>query len=1214
MKLHTCLLLFVVPFGAAVIMLAQGTTQINGTITDPSGAAVPNAKIELLNTQTGVKRLADSDSSGNYLFAQTAPGNYALTVQASGFSATTVHNIRLLVNTPATVSVKLEVGQVSETVSVTAEALQVNTTDATIGNSFGTKPILQLPFEGRNVVGLLSLQPGVTFAGENLTTSYRGGNVLGGKSDQANVTLDGVDVNDQQTRDPFTSVLRVTLDSVQEFRVTTTNANADQGRSSGAQIALVTKSGSNSFHGSAYEFLRNKKTNANSFFNNLSGLPFAKLNRNVFGASLGGPVRQNRIFFFGNYEGRKDRSESQAIRTIPTETLRQGIVRYIRTDGSIATLTQQDLRTRIDPLAVGPNQNALQVMQQYPLPNTTVVGDSINTSGFIFNAPTTVDNNTFIAKLDFVLDGSSKHIAFARGNLQDDKSTSAPQFPGQAPNNTQLNNTKGMAAGITSALTPQMVNNFRYGLTRVSFENSGVSLLPFVTFRTIDLLNGNNRPFIRKTPVHTLADDFSWVRGKHELKFGFVGRFIRNSRLNFSNSFPSASTNSSWLVSSGAELNRPLTDIRSTAINAYRDAAMAVLGVVSQGNASYNYNKDGSPLAVGAGVPRQFNGNEYELYAQDTWRMTRAFTLTYGLRWSLMPPVYEANGVQTISRQPLSSWFADRSGAADLGAPQSIAQPVEYILKEQPGGRDLYPFHKKNFAPRLAMAYSPQGSSGLGRFLFGGPGRTSIRAGWGMYYDLMGSGIITNYDVSALGLSTSITNPSATLSLSSAPRYQGLNAIPNGLLVPAPAAGFPQTAPNVFAITNSLDDVLQAPYTMNLNFSISRELNNGWFVQASYVGRLSRRSLMNEDIAMPANYKDQATGVRYFEAASQLARLALAEAPVAGVQPIPFWENLYPDLAAGGLTSTQRVYQRYLANAPDYTYALYELDVLCRPGCSKFGPYTFYNRQYSYLRTLRSNGNGNYHGMLWTVRKRFNNGDDITLNYTWSKSIDLASTPESSTALQGVVINAYNRGLFRSVSDYDARHQINANFVYGLPFGRGKKFFDTGGVANALIGGWQLSGLWRASTGLPTGIGNGRFWPTNWNVTGNATQIGQFADGTNKNAGPPPGGAAGVNIFQNPAEAVKAFDYTLPGGVGSRNNVRGDGNFNIDLGLGKSFQMPYSENHTLQFRWEVFNVTNTARFDPLSISGSLGTLGSFGKYSDTLTLPRVMQFSLRYDF
>jgi hypothetical protein len=319
-------------------------------------------------------------------------------------------------------------------------------------------------------------------------------------------------------------------------------------------------------------------------------------------------------------------------------------------------------------------------------------------------------------------------------------------------------------------------------------------------------------------------------------------------------------------------------------------------------------------------------------------------------------------------------------------------------------------------------------------------------------------------------------------------------------------------------------------------------------------------------------------------------------------------------LATATLTATQRAYQRYVANAPDYSYALYQMDVLCSPSCSKFGPYAFFNRQYSYLRTLRSNGSGNYHGMLWTVRKRFSNGDQVEFNYTFSKSIDLASTPESSTSLAGVVINSFNRPLFRAVSDYDARHQFNANFVYGLPIGEGKMLANRGGVLNTIVGGWQLSGLYRHSSGLPTGVGNGRFWPTNWNVTGLATAIGTFVDGTNKNAAAPPGGAAGPNLFQNPTVAADAFDFTYPGGVGNRNIVRGDGNFVIDLGLGKTFVMPYHEKHTLQFRWEVFNVTNTVRFDPLGASANLGSLGTFGKYTDTLTLPRVMQFTLRYDF
>lgn len=1189
------------------LAVGQGLTQVSGTVTDPSGAAVVGATVEATNLDTNVKRSTTTDASGIYSLPQIQPGNYRLTVSATGFSTATVDSIRLLVNTPATIPVRLEIGAVTETVSVSAETAQVNTVDATVGNSFGTKPVLQLPFEGRNVVGLLSLQPGVTFAGENLTGSYRGGNVNGGKNDQANVTLDGVDVNDQQNRDPFTSVLRVTLDSVQEFRVVTTNANADQGRSSGAQIALVTKSGTNEFHGSAYWFLRNKATNANSFFNNSAvsaqfpnGVPLAKLNRNVYGASAGGPIIKNRLFLFGNWESRRDRREDSVVRTVPTADMRNGITKYVRTDGSIAVVSPQELASRVDPLNIGPSQNALAVLRQYPLPNEATVGDSLNTSGFRFNAPVTLDQNTYIARLDYYLDSASKHQMFVRGNLQDDKFRAAPQFPGAPPNDTNLNNSKGLAFGLNSVFGSNKVNVFRYGITRVGLENTGVLLAPNVTFRTLTAIVGTNRPFIRKTPVHTFSDDFSWTKGRHELKFGGQMRLIRNGRTNYANSFPTASANASWLTGSGSALNSPFPDMLSTFRVSYRDASMAVLGVVSQGNAFYNYNKDGSAQAVGTPVVRNFQAEEYELYLQDTWRINRQLTVTGGVRWSLMPPIYERDGIQTVSEQPLNEWFDQRAGLAANGLSQDTVKPVRYILKEQPGGRDLYPFHKKNFAPRIAIAYSPDE-------------KTSIRAGAGMFYDVMGAGLITNYDASAFGLSTQLTNPSARLTLATAPRFISFTQIPAGLLLPAPAGGFPAQAPNAFAIINSLDDQLKMPYTMNLNFTASREFGKGFFMQAGYVGRLSRRSLTSEDIAMPTNLRDPASGQTYFEAASALARLVNANTPTAQVGRIPFWENMFPGLAGGGLTATQNAYNVYADNAPDYTYALYGLDLFCDPSCAKTGPYTFFNRQYSYLRTLRSIGFGSYHAFQMTARKRWTNGDQVEFNYTLSKSIDMASTPENSTASQGVIINAFSRRQFRAPSDYDARHQWNANFVYGFPFGKGQKFgANANGFVNQLIGGWQLSGLYRHSSGLPTSAGNGRFWPTNWNITGYATPIGTFEDGTNKNAPAPPGGRSGVNIFQNPATAVKAFDYTLPGQAGNRNGIRGDGNFNIDLGLGKRFYI--TERQTLQFRWEVFNVTNSVRFDPLSANISLGDVGSFGRYTDTLTLPRVMQFALRYEW
>jgi hypothetical protein len=1195
----------------AVSASAQ-TTALTGVVSDPSGSVIAGATLEIEGA-TGVKRSTTTTTAGTYNFAQLPPGSYKLTVKTQGFTTKVFNDVQLLVNQPATLNVTLEVGAVTETVSVEASATQVNTVDASLGNAFGSKPILQLPFEARNVVGLLTLQPGVSFTGD--AASYRSGNVNGGKNDQANVTLDGVDVNNQQSRDAFTSVLRVTLDSVQEFRVTTTNGGAELGRTSGAQVALITRSGSNELHGALYHFLRNRATNANEFFNNLSGLKVPKLNRNIYGGRIGGAIIKNRLFYFANYEGRQDRSEASVLRLVPSQNMRNGTLSYLTTAGQIVTLTGADLARRIDPLGIGPNAESMRVLKLYPLPNDFTQGDGINIAGFRFNAPIRLRQNTYIAKFDWNVDQASKHVAFLRGNLQNDNSTAAPQFPGQAPNDVQLDNSKGLAAGLTSTFRANLVNSFRYGFTRQGVEFTGISRVTQVAFRGLSDPFGLNRSFTRLTPVNNWTDDVTWTKGKHTVQGGVNIRMIRNRRINYGTSFSTASTNASWLTGSGAPLNSPLTDMRSTFRVAWRDAAMAVMGLVSQGNAQYNYLLDGSVQPQGAPVLRQFNAEEYEMYIQDSWRIRRNLTITAGVRWSLMPPIYEANGYQTSSIQPLSDWYNDRLAFANAGLPQSRVRPVEYVLANQ-GGRDLYPFHKKNLAPRFAIAWSPEGDGEFARKFFGAPGRTVIRAGWGMFYDLFGSGLITSQDASALGLSTNIANPAGVLNLTTVPRLTNLNTIPPSLLIPAPRGGFPQRQPDVFQITNGLDDRLKPPFTMNMNFSWAREFDNGIFIQASYVGRLSRRSLVSEDIAQPTNLIDPASGIDYFTAAKFLAQLANANTPVANVPRNAFWENIFPGLARPGRTATQAAYEVYQFYAPDYTSALYDLDVFCDPGCSRFGRYALYNAQYSYLRALRSIGFGSYHAGQLTVRKRWRNGDQVDFNYTLGKSIDYASRPEAQGAsANGVIINTWSRRQFRAVSDYDTRHIYNANGVYNLPFGKGRKFGSgVGRIGEALIGGWQLSGLWRQTSGLPTSVGNGRFWPTNWNITGYATQVAPVQVGTTKNAPrPTAAGTSGPNLFPDPAAAIRAFDYTLPGETGGRNTLRGDGGFNIDTGLAKSFRL-WKEGSTLQFRWEVFNVTNSVRFDPFQISLDLGNIGTFGKYTGTFGTARVMQFGARIDF
>ena len=1189
---------------AACSLSAQNYTSLTGAVTDSTGGVVPNVTVDLKNKDTDAKRTALTDAQGRYSFQQVTPGKYALEAKSTGFKAEVVDNLQLQVNSPATINLTLQIGAVSDTVAVSADAVLVNTTDASIGNAIGEKPILELPFEARNPVGLLALQPGVTYVA-NGKDDYRSGSVNGGKSDQGNVTLDGVDVNDQQYRTAFTSVLRVTLDSVQEFRVTTANGGADSGRSGGAQVSLVTKSGTNSIHGSAFEFNRNTLTEANSFFNNQAGVPRTALIRNIFGGTLGGPIKKDKLFIFGSYEGRRDASQASATRIVPTALFRQGTFTYIRKDGSTGLLTPDQIAASADPLHIGPDPAVLKYLQQFPLPNTTAVGDLLNTAGYTFNSGQPLRYETYIARVDYAL--NSKNNLFVRGNLQNDHSTtSIPQFPSQADASALLQNAKGIAAGDTWVISSNLVSNMRYGLTRQSYDQTGVQAAPYVTLRSIDNLYPTSRSLTATIPTHTLADDFTWNRGAHSIAFGVNFRYTSAARLNFANSFSDGYANSSWLQGTGSSLLVP--DAKNSTL--YTRLMTDLLGIVSEGDAKYNYDKSGNLLPQGAGIARKFIDKNTELYIQDTWKAMPGLTISGGLRASLSPALNEANGIQTTTNIPLSDWFNQRGALADQGLPQSQATPISFDLSSRPGGRPLYPF-QKDFSPRVGIAFSPQNTDGLLGKIFGGPGKTSIRAGAGIYYDTFGQSLIRIVDSTALGFSTALTNP-ANASALTAYRFQGATVLPASLLIPAPAGGFPQTAPNIWAIAQSLDDKLKSPYTINLNFSLERELKGGLVVQAAYVGRLSRRSIVGDDVAIPTNLKDPASGQTYFQAATIMMQQVAAGVPTSKITNQPFFEKFYPGYAGGGLSATQSIYSQFYQSEPDATSVLLDID---GPGCSpcgKYGAYQQWSSQYSSLATYRSRGSGSYHSLQLTARKRFTNGLQFDFNYTYSKSIDLASSRESDGITFSQIINPWNTSQMKAVSDYDLRHNVTAFMIYQLPFGKGKPILSGANkFVNGVIGGWQVTGIYRQSSGFPVSVGNGGFWPTNWNISGNATQLAPLSASTTQNAVIKGGGPY---LFSNPTAALADFANTLPGQSGSRNTLRGDGIFNIDSSLSKSFTMPWKDTHSIQFRAEVFNVTNSVRFDVNQLSLNVGSPSTFGKYSGTLNTPRVMQFGAKYVF
>jgi hypothetical protein len=658
-----------------------GAATVRGTVIDPQGNPVAGATITLINEKKNFTRTQTTNEEGSYIFNAVPPDTYRLETGATGFKRAVANDVRALVNTSADVNVQLEVGGVNERVEVSAGAgAPLNTSDATMGNTFAERQIQNLPLDARNVAGLLSLQPGVTYIGgvdqRGETSDWRNGSVNGGKSDQANVTLDGVDVNDQQNQFAFNSVLRVTPDSVQEFRVTTTNANAEQGRSSGAQISLITKSGTNDWRGSLYEFHRNTVTTANTFLNNALGRysathpavlggavkagdpigPRPKLLRNVFGGRVSGPVMKDRVFFFYNYEGRRDAREESVVRTVPTASMRQGIYRYNLAGGNFGEILpgQQISAT----LRNDPNTAVLAVFQQYPLPNSLETGDGRNTSGFRFNAPVSLKWNTHTARFDFNLTNDGRHSLSWRGILQDDIETSAPQFPGLPSNSTTLNNNKGFAVNYTAALTQNVTSAFRYGFTRLDIENAGAAPnSPIITFTGLSSLVSTSRSSSRTSPVHNLVEDLSWIKGNHTFQFGGNFRDITNSSVNLGSSFSSGQTRRSRLTST-----TPLrvTNTAGSFLAADRtteEALVAMLGLVTYGNAIYNYDRTGKALAPGTPLVRDFGAGEYEFYGQDSWRMKPNLTVMLGLRYSLYSPPWEKNGNQVAPSIRLGDWF-----------------------------------------------------------------------------------------------------------------------------------------------------------------------------------------------------------------------------------------------------------------------------------------------------------------------------------------------------------------------------------------------------------------------------------------------------------------------------------------------------------------------------------------------------------------------------
>ncbi|HLL14635.1 MAG TPA: TonB-dependent receptor [Pyrinomonadaceae bacterium] len=1246
-----------------------GTSSVRGTVADPQGNVVPGATVTLLNTDINLSRTTTTSDDGSFAFELIPPGTYRVEAEAPNFKKTVVTDVRALVAKPTEVSLALEVGNVSETVTVASNANEalLNTQDATLGNNFVSQQITQLPLEARNIASLLTLQPGVT----------RTGYVAGARSDQSNVTLDGVDINEAQnnqigsvdsssdTNPSSGTVLRLNAEAIEEFRVTTVNANAQAGRSSGAQISLITKGGSNDFRGVGFWFHRPTILTSNDFFNNRSGIERPTLIRNTFGGALGGPIIKDRAFFFYSFEGRRDRSQTSVLSRVPLASLGRGELRYENAQGGITTLTAANI-AQIFPGLNGVNPAAQAVFAaaaaRYPANDFGSTGDSfrgagglvlLNTAGYRFNASQPIDLNSHVARFDLNL--TKNQTVFARANVIYDLIAGTPVFP-DTPRPDTWSHPWGLAVGHTWTLSSRFVNRFTYGLTREAFTQGGDAAKNEVYFRFVFFPVLDSRTINRTTPTHNITDDFSWVAGNHTAQFGTNIRIIRNRRTTFANAFDVALTNPSYYANSGTPL--------FTSVNAFspagngqtaviQNAVSALLGRLTQYTARFTFDLAGNPLPPGTPTNREFATEEYDLYGQDSWKVRPNLTVTYGLRYGLSRPIYETQGYETKPNIALSEYFRRRQAASLQG--QNYDEPLLVELSGPVNGKEsMYPWDKNNFQPRLGVAWSPNFKSRFLGGLFGRNSESVIRGGFAITNDYIGQALAVRFDLNnALGFSSETTSPPGQCNTTDRPCplftsfSQDVRGLP-GIAVPGRLT-FPQSQPQDLSlrIESSLDEEIKSPTNYQWSLTFERELPKGLMVQAAYVGRLGRNLLASRDVMMPNNITDPQSSMDWYTAAGMLEDIrrnfanqgitgssprAVQQEAIRSIAAIPYFENLFGSIPLnsfarsllGGsrstipLNATQAVLADALIfNGNDWSLTQVDIDgALLAAGRG----HLFYQSQYGALSAFSTIANSDYHAGTLSIRQRLGNSLTADFNYTLSKSMDDASGLQNGGSFGAAfILNPLRQRDNYSVSDFDVRHIINANAVWQLPVGRGRWLNIENKFVNAVVGGWQMSGIYRWNSGLPLSAPfDDARWATNWQVQSNGVRTRPIE------ACPTRGGTDAPAVFCNREAAYQSFRNPKPGETGDRNVFRLPGYVVLDMGMSKTFGMPWSETQKLQLRFEAFNVTNTQRMG--SLKGGRDGYGlvldpqndsppsNWSNFSGIQGDRRVMQFGFRFEF
>jgi hypothetical protein len=1232
----------------ATFSRAQDLASITGTVTDASGAVVSGATVVLQNPAKSASYKAVTNGLGAYTFANVAPGpGYKITVTASGFKSAEITGIYLNVSSTQTVNVKLVVGGAAETVEVSAASQNVtlNTTDATIGNNFQVQMINDLPVQDRdNPSALFYQQPGVTSDGA----------VTGARTDQTHVTLDGLDVDDRGTGEFGVVTGNAPVDSVQEFRGVTAGQTSSFDSGGGGQFQLVTKSGSNAFHGALFEYHRDTDTEANYWFFNNAGVPRPPLIRNQFGGNVGGPIKHDKAFFFFEYNGRRDILADPVEQIVPTASYLAGNISYINDDanctpssrsndpttaGCISAVSAATVKSTYDPLGIGQNAALAsfvgkRYVYNYGLDPTG--GDGINTEGFRFNAPENLKENDYVARVDYNLTDSQK--LWARGSVQDERYgddvnyASPIQFPGDPITRSIDISSYGWVVGHTWTIGATKSNQFSYGETidRPNFPSlynpTGAIFWSGFGPLTNPYL-GNYNAQGRKDPVPQFRDDFSWLKGTHAFQFGGTFKYLTPFDNFVLNDYATS-------VGMGGYLNNLLATQRpsdildsSTATSNWDTGLTFDLGRIAAIDGTFNYNADGSTATMGQGANRKYRNYETELYFGDTWKITQSLTLTYGVRYQLFSVPYEMNGIESIevnanTGKPLGFdeyFFKDRvpNSQSDASGP-TIIPDLEYVLGGKANKNAVGGYYKpsyKDFAPRVAFAWNPTSD------------RKSVFSGSaGIVYDHTVVSAIQYFQDHSSYLFQAANNElfgDSTDPLSTDPRFTSINAIPTPPTAPAFS---PSTIPYVEGgipigvsentFSTAIDPNLKTPYSIMIDFGFQRDLGAGFLLKMNYAGRLGRRLLAQVDASQVIDTPDPKSGQLYSQAFNDVTKEIRAGADPLGIPSEPWFEDQLVDSPAAqyGLTNTQLVAAVeenlfYNGDIGDFSNAIAGPAYYWPSGAllpiNSVIPSQFSSNDY-----YTNKGFSSYHGLLVTLHKNAGYGLQFDVNYTWSHSIDNFSLVANgqSNYVGEFICDALRPRECRGNSDFDLTQVINGNVIYSLPFGRGKSFGATMPLwLDEIAGGWEISGVPTWQTGEPY-YANSTAYAAGYATLAPAILIGPSAVVKSHVHKDPASG----NVFgyANPTTALAAFDVPQGLHLGQRNELRGPHYSDVDLGVGKTFPF-WSDKYRFVFRADAFNAFNHPSF---SNPNATIVSNSFGIISNTVGSPRVLQGALRMEF